>query len=117
MDKQSSCIAIFSNQSEANKALQQLVETRIDKKNILLLDKDFKQGSSVGDIHQFFKRIGVPEDTTHCYLCLLKGGSLLLIVSGNYQDIEFAYEQLDKNTAATPSIHFNNKSESTDDNT
>ncbi len=39
MDKQSSCIAIFSNQSEANKALQQLANTRIDKKIFYCLIK------------------------------------------------------------------------------
>ena len=107
MNKLSSCIAIFSNQPEANTARQLLLEAQIDKKSIFLLDKNFQGGSLIKNINQFFNYIGVPEDTAHCYLCLLHSGSLLLIVSGVYQDVEFACEQLEKNDLASPSMHIN----------
>ena len=109
MNKQSSCIAIFSSYSDALAARQTLKNSTIDStingKQLVLLDKDLEDNSLSPNINSFFNQISVPEDTMQCYLCLLYSGSFLLIVSGTHQEVEFAYEILEKN-GFTSSIHF-----------
>lgn len=106
MSKQSSCIAIFSSFSEASAARQTLKNSAINNQQIVLLDKDLKEAPASTNIHNYFNQISVPEDTMHCYLCLLHSGSLLLITSGTSQEIELAYQILEKKGFAS-SIHFN----------
>lgn len=106
MSKQSSCIAIFSSYSEASAARQTLKNSTINNKQIVLFDNDLKEAPASTNINNYFNQIGVPEDTIDCYLCLLHSGSLLLITSGTSQEIELAYQSLEKNGFAS-SMHFN----------
>jgi len=111
MNKRSSCIAIFPKYADANKALQQLLAANVSENHISLLGKDFQQGAvaagGLSDLDDELYQLGVQEGNLYCYKCLLHGGSFLLIVSGNYEEMECVFKQLVQHENAEVSIHFN----------
>jgi len=106
MDIQSSCIAIFSNYSEAISARQILKKTNLKDNQIMVLDANLERVFTTTSVNYFFNKIGVPKDTMYCYLCQLHSGSILLIVSGTSQEVELTYQMLEKE-GYIASVHFN----------
>jgi len=109
--RRSSCIAVFSRYADATDAMQQLLASSMDKKHISLVGKDCQEGQLIAEgldnLDDEFHQLGVQEGNLYCYKCLLHGGSFLLIVSGNYEEVELACKHLEQHEKAEVSIHFN----------
>lgn len=111
MKKGSSCIAVFSKHADATNVVNKLVAAGVAETAISLVCKESQQGevASVGlsSLDDDLLQLGVLESSLHCYKCMLHGGSCLLIVSGNYQQIEHACKLLEQHEQADVSMHYN----------
>ena len=111
MRKGSSCIAVFFRYEDARDAIQQLLAANVDKRNISLVGKKLQQGRVAADglasLDNDLYQLGVQEGNLHCYKCLIHGGSFLVIVNGNYAEVEHVCRQLEQHEKADVSIHFN----------
>ena len=114
MEKGSSCIAIFTDYTDAKNAVYRLFSFNVDENCVSLVGKDLQQGKvSAGgleDLDDDLYQLGVQESSLYCYKCLVHSGSFLVIVSGDYEVVEQACNQLEKNKKADVSIHFNSMS-------
>ena len=114
MEKVSSCIAIFTEHTDAEDAVHQLLSFDVNEDQILLVSKDRQQGrvptKGLLNLDDDLYQLGVQESSLYCYKCLVHSGSFLVIVSGNYEEVERACNQLEKNKKADVSIHFNSTS-------
>lgn len=111
MKKNSSCIAVFSRYKDAIDARRQLLASSVEKKHISLIGKDCQEGylitEGLENLDDELHQLGVQEGNLYCYKCLIHSGSYLLIVSGNYEEVEYACKHLEQHEKADVSIHFN----------
>ncbi|RUM92610.1 MAG: hypothetical protein DSZ28_09420 [Thiothrix sp.] len=111
MEKGSSCIAIFSEYTDAKDTVNRLASFNVDENRISLVGRDLQQGKvaagGIGTLDDDLNQLGVQEGSLYCYQCLVHGGSFLVIVSGDYEEVERACRQLEKHEKADVSIHFN----------
>jgi len=111
MKKHSSCIAVFSRYIDATDAMRQLLASSVDKKHISLVGKDCQKGQLIAEgldnLDDELHQLGVQEDNLYCYRCLIHSGLFLVIVSGNYEEMERVFKQLEQHEKAEVSIHFN----------
>ncbi len=111
MNKKSSCVAVFSEIADANVAIQQLLAAGINKDLISLIGETIQQGKiAVKGIKYFdneLLQIGIHKANLYCYKSLIYSGSYLVIVSGNYKEVEYACNQLELCEQADVAIHFN----------
>jgi len=114
MEKGSSCIAIFTDYADAKSAVHRLFSFNVDENRISLVGKDLRQGKVAADglvnLDDDLYQLGVQESSLYCYKCLVHSGSFLVIVSGDYEEVERAWNQLEKYKKADVSIHFNSTS-------
>ena len=114
MGKGSSCIAIFSEYTDAVDAVNRLASLNVDENRISLVGKDKQQGEVAAggmvNLDDDLNQLGVQEGNLYCYKYLVHSGSFLVIVSGDYDEVERACNQLEKNKKADVSIHFNSTS-------
>lgn len=110
MEKVSSCIAVFTEHTDAEDAVRQLLSFDVNEDQILLVSKDQQQGGvatkGLLNLDDDLYKLGVRESSLYCYKCLVHNGSFLVIVSGNYEEVERACNQLEKQKKADVSIHF-----------
>ena len=111
MKKHSSCIAVFSRYKDAIDAMRHLLASDVDKKHISLVGKDCQEGQLIAEglenLDDEFHQLGVQEGSLYCYKCLIHSGLFLVIVSGDYKEMERVFKQLEKHEEAEVSIHFN----------
>jgi len=111
MNKSSCCIAVFSDHTAAVEAIERLEAGPLDKDLISLVGKNVQYGkvgmNGLSSLNEDLLQLGVQEATLHCYQCMVHGGSFLVIVSGNYQQVEDACEHLEKHTQADVALHLN----------
>lgn len=111
MEKASSCIAVFTKYSDAREAVENLLDANVDRSRISLVGKDAQEGrvaaEGISALDDDLYRLGVQEANFHCYKCLILGGSYLVIVSGDYEEVEQACSHLEKHEQAEVSVHFN----------
>lgn len=111
MNKSSCCIAVFPDYTAAVEAIDRLVASSMDKNLISLVGKDVQHGkvglNGLSSLNDDLLQLGVQEATLHCYQCMIHGGSFLVVVSGNYEQVENACEHLEKNTQADVALHLN----------
>jgi hypothetical protein len=112
MEKSSSCIAVFSNHSDAASAIEKLAATGMERKSISLVSKDIQEGQigtdGLASLDEDLKNIGVQEGNVHCYKCMIHGGSFLVVVSGDYTQVERACNHFERHEEQPEiSIHFN----------
>ncbi len=114
MKKASSCIAVFSRYADGKNAAGELIAASVDRAAISLVDKELQQGkvanSGLGSLDDDLLQLGVLKSSLYCYKCMLYAGSCLLIVSGNYQQIEHACALLEQYQQADVSMHYNSDS-------
>lgn len=111
MEKASSCIAVFPTHSEAANAIDKLLAAGMNRELISLVGRDIQEGqistSGLSSLDEDLKKIGVQEGNVHCYKCMIHGGLFLVIVAGNYTEVEQAYNHFDQHENAEVSLHFN----------
>lgn len=111
MKKSSCCIAIYPDHAQAALAMAELKSIKIDSDFVSLVARDVQQGqvgtAGLSSLHDELLSLGVQESNIYCYLCLIHGGSALLIVSGNHQQVEYACNYLEKRSSADTALHLN----------
>ncbi|WP_456378646.1 hypothetical protein [Thiolapillus sp.] len=111
MEKASSCIAVFTEYSDAREAIERLVDASVDHSRISLVGKDVQEGKVAADgvsaLDDDLRQLGVQEANLHCYKCLMLGGAYLVIVSGGYGEVDRACDFLEMHKQAEVSVHFN----------
>jgi hypothetical protein len=112
MEKASSCIVVFPQYADAVEARALLLGNGISPDRISIIGRDRQEGDVAAMDADVFDddlmRLGVQEANLYCYKCSLHAGAVLLIVSGNYAEIEEACELLEHLEAADVTLHFNN---------
>lgn len=111
MKKESSCVAVFFEIMDARNAIQQLLTTNVNEKCISLIGETIQQGKVAVDGLSFLDndllQLGIHKANLYCYKSLVYSGAYLVIVNGNYNEVEHAYSQLEQYTQAEVAIHFN----------
>ncbi len=114
LEQTSSCVAVFSNYDDAKRAIAHMVDAGIESRRISLVGEQTQEGlvarGGMDRLDEDLTALGVQEANLHCYKCLIYGGSWLVIVSGNHEQVDFACEHLEKHTSADVSLHFNAQS-------
>ena len=112
MKKESSCVAVFIEITDAQNAIQQLLTTSVSEEHISLVGETIQQGKvavdGLGFLDNDLLQLGVHKANLYCYKSLVYSGAYLVIVNGNYLEVEEAYSQLEKHEQADVAIHFNN---------
>jgi tRNA A58 N-methylase Trm61 len=111
MNKTSSCIAVFRNYADAVSAINGLKAVDVDQQLISLVGKDIQEGKvaekGLSSLDSDLILLGVQEANLHCYNCMIHAGSFMVIVMGDYTQVEQAANHLEKYAQADVSIHFN----------
>ncbi|WP_456417452.1 hypothetical protein [Thiolapillus sp.] len=111
MEKASSCIAVFTKYSDAGEAVEMLVGAGMEPGRISLLGKYTQEGKvaakGTSALDDDLRQLGVQEENLHCYKCLISGGAYLVVVSGDYQEVDWACGFLEQQGRAEVSVHFN----------
>ncbi len=111
MKKCSSCVAFFSEYTDAINAFEHLLAANVDRKRISIISKDFQLGvvavKGLGRLDKDLHQSGIQRATIEYYKCLLLRGLFLLLVDGSHEEVEIAYKQLERHERMDISIHFN----------
>lgn len=110
MKYSSSCVAVFDCYDDTLSVATALLEQEISSDHISLVDKTRSAGpltTSAAPLADYLSSNGVPELYVESYLSIVQSGASLLIVVGNYHQIEQASELIDLPESAFLSLHFN----------
>jgi hypothetical protein len=111
MKKESSCVAVFIEITDAKNAIQYLINSGIDDNHISLIGETVQQGKVATKGLEYFDsdllQLGIHKANLYCYKALIFSGAYLVIVNGNYKLVEQACKQLEQYTDADVAIHFN----------
>jgi hypothetical protein len=111
MKKESSCVAVFVEITDAQNAIQQLLTINVNKDRISLIGETIHQGKVAVDGLVFLDndllQLGIHKANLYCYKSLVYSGAYLVIVNGDYKEVEHAYNQLEQHQQADVAIHFN----------
>lgn len=104
-------MAVFIEIRDARNAIQQLLTTNINEKCISLIGETIQQGNVAADglglLDNDLLQLGIHKANLYCYKSLIYSGAYLVIVNGNYKEVEYAYSQLEQDQQADVAIHFN----------
>ncbi|MBL1320935.1 MAG: hypothetical protein COA63_007735 [Methylophaga sp.] len=113
MKKESSCVAVFIEITDAQSAIQNLLTTHVNEDCISLVGETIQQGKVAADGLSFLDndllQLGIHKANLYCYKSLVYSGAYLVIVNGDYKEVEHAYSQLEQYEQADVAIHFNAK--------
>ena len=111
MKKSSCCVAIFTDHALATSAVAELQSLNMGSDVVSLIGNNIQQGkvgtAGLSSLHEDLLLLGVQESNIYCYQCLIHGGSFLVVVSGNYEQVEKACSHLEKNSHADTALHLN----------
>jgi hypothetical protein len=111
MKKESSCVAVFNEITDAQNAIQHLLTTHVNEDRISLIGETIQQGKVAADGLGFLDddlfQLGIHKANLYCYKSLVYSGAYLVIINGGYKDVEHAYSQLEQDKQADVAIHFN----------
>jgi len=111
MRKDSSCVAVFIEITDAQNAIQQLLTANVNEDRISLIGETIQQGKVAADGLSFLDndllQLGIHKANLYCYKSLVYSGAYLVIVNGDYKEVEHAYNQLEQDEQADVAIHFN----------
>ena len=112
MEKASSCIIVLPQYSDAIEARNLLLEAGVEPDRVSIVGKGQNEGEVASlELDQFdedLKQLGVQEANLYCYKCSLHAGSVLVVVSGDYVEIEKACGLVEHLKHADIALHFNN---------